>query len=105
MHSNLLTLPPGIHAGVQIRPRWPARYVHVDAHVLSKLQAIQTELPAGINLILTRGYEPRASGLGFAHWGSARSACSIPRAATNWPISSAATDTMSMERTSTFHSA
>ncbi|VWD26813.1 hypothetical protein [Burkholderia lata] len=66
MHSNLLTLPPGVHAGVKIRPRWPARHVHVDAYVMGKLQAIQTELPVGINLILTRGYEPRASGLGFA---------------------------------------
>lgn len=66
MHSNLLTLPPGVHAGVQIRPRWPARHVHVDAHVLGKLQAIQTGLPVGISLILTRGFEPRASGLGFA---------------------------------------
>jgi hypothetical protein len=66
MHSTLLKLPPGIHAGVQIRPRWPSRHVHVDAHVLDKLQAIQAALPAGICLILTRGYEPRASGLGLA---------------------------------------
>ncbi|VWC75937.1 hypothetical protein BLA18110_02373 [Burkholderia lata] len=66
MHPNLLTLTPGVHAGVQIRPRWPARHVHVDASVMGKLQTIQTELPAGITLILTRGYEPRASGLGFA---------------------------------------
>ncbi|CAB3759183.1 hypothetical protein BPA30113_02334 [Burkholderia paludis] len=66
MPPNLLTLTHGVQAGVQIRPRWPARHVHVDTHVLGKLQAIQTELPAQIDLILTRGYEPRASGLGFA---------------------------------------
>ncbi|WP_423368026.1 hypothetical protein [Burkholderia sp. LMG 32019] len=65
-HSNLLTLTPGIHAGVRIQPRWPARHVHVEARVLGKLQTIQPALPAGISLILTRGYEPRASGLGFA---------------------------------------
>ncbi|WP_175953238.1 hypothetical protein [Burkholderia sp. BCC0405] len=46
MHSNLLTLPPGVHTGVQIRPRWPARHVHVDADVLGKLQAMQAALPA-----------------------------------------------------------
>lgn len=66
MHVNLLTLARGVQAGVQIRPRWPARHVRVDARVLDKLQAIQAELPAEISLILTRGYEPRASSLGFA---------------------------------------
>jgi len=65
-HSNLLTLPPGVHAGIQIRPRWPARHVHVDERVLGKLQAIQAELPAELDLILTRGYEPPTSGLGHA---------------------------------------
>ncbi|UTV56673.1 hypothetical protein [Burkholderia arboris] len=69
MHSNLLTLTRGVQAGVQIRPRWPARYVRVEARVLGKLQAIQAELPAEIDLILTRGYEPRASGLGVARRG------------------------------------
>ncbi len=65
-HVNLLKLSPGVHAGLLIRPRWPARHVCVDAHVLGKLQAIQTQLPAKIGLILTRGYEPQASGLGLA---------------------------------------
>jgi hypothetical protein len=64
-HLNLLTLAPGVQAGLQIRPRWPARHVCVDAQVLGKLQAIQAELPAEISLILTRGYEPRASSLGL----------------------------------------
>lgn len=63
---NLLTLTTGIQAGLQIRPRWPARHVYVDARVLGKLQTIQTELPEEITLILTRGYEPQASRLGFA---------------------------------------
>ncbi len=66
MNLNLLTLARGVQAGVQIRPRWPARHVHVDARVLVKLQAIQAELPEQVNLILTRGYEPQSSGLGFA---------------------------------------
>ncbi|WP_217426959.1 hypothetical protein [Pandoraea pneumonica] len=65
-HLNLLTLFPGVEAGVEIRPRWPARYVYVDAHALSKLQAIQSEMPPEITLILTRGFEPKASSLGLA---------------------------------------
>ncbi|TCW78807.1 hypothetical protein C5O80_31455 [Burkholderia sp. SRS-46] len=63
---NLLTLTPGVQAGLQIRPRWPARHVHVDEQVLGLLQTIQAELPAEVGLILTRGYEPEATGLGFA---------------------------------------
>lgn len=63
---TLLTLSPGELDGLIVRPRWPARHVHVDARALSRLQAIQRELPLEIALILTRGFEPRASGLGFA---------------------------------------
>ncbi|WP_150621074.1 hypothetical protein [Pandoraea horticolens] len=62
---RFVTLGRGIHDGIQVRPRWPARHVRVDAVVLSKLQSIQAQLPSEITLILTRGYEPRASHLGF----------------------------------------
>lgn len=37
----------------------------VEARVLDKLHAVQHALPAEIGLILTRGYEPGASRLGF----------------------------------------
>jgi len=40
--------------------------VRVDAAALKALQHIQTQLPEDLTLILTRGYEPRASQLGFA---------------------------------------
>ncbi|PRC92527.1 hypothetical protein S2091_2902 [Solimicrobium silvestre] len=62
---TLLSLSRGFNAGLQIRPRWPARQVQIDSQVLSKLQTIQAKLPAEIGLILTRGYERRASSLGF----------------------------------------
>ena len=62
----ILTLPRGLHANVQIQPRWPAQQVQVDSGVLDKLQTIQARLPEHISLILTRGYEQRGSRLGFA---------------------------------------
>lgn len=62
----ILTLPRGRHANVQILPRWPAQQVHVDSDVLNKLQTIQARLPEHIRLILTRGYEQKASWIGFA---------------------------------------
>ena len=65
-HTTLVTLGRGIHHGIRIRPRWPARQVHVDAVALNKLQSVQAQLPSDITLILTRGYERGASRLGFA---------------------------------------
>lgn len=62
---TLLTLTRGTHGGLQIRPRWPAKQVRVNALALKRLQTIQAKLPAEIGLILTRGYEPQASSLGF----------------------------------------
>ena len=64
--AKLVTLRRGTHDGIQVRPRWPARQVRVDAVALSQLQYIQTQLPSELALILTRGYERRASHLGFA---------------------------------------
>jgi hypothetical protein len=63
---TLFTLTRGAHAGLQVRPRWPARHVQVDPLVLRKLEQIERQLPAEISLILTRGYEQRSSTLGFA---------------------------------------
>ena len=66
---SLLTLKRGAQHGLLIRPRWPARELCVDERVLTKLCAIQASLPARMTLILTRGYEARSSGLGFARKG------------------------------------
>lgn len=63
---TLLRLHRDVRASLQIRPRWPARQVSVDITVLNKLQYIQTQLPAEIGLILTRGFEPKEAALGGA---------------------------------------
>lgn len=63
---SLVTLARGIHDGIHVRPRWPARHVHVDATVLARLKSIQQQLPGEMTLILTRGYERRGTHLGFA---------------------------------------
>jgi hypothetical protein len=66
METALRILTDGTQAGVLIRPRWPARRVVVDAAVLEGLQAAQAALPDAIELVLTRAYEPKSSGLGGA---------------------------------------
>ncbi|WP_256081017.1 hypothetical protein [Massilia sp. YIM B04103] len=66
---SLLSLPRGIHAGIHIQPRWPARQVQVDARVIARLSTIQAQLPSAATLILTRGYEPPMSRLGAARTG------------------------------------
>ncbi|WID96069.1 hypothetical protein QO058_25575 [Bosea vestrisii] len=38
----------------------------IDALALEKLRAVQSKLPAGLGLILTRGYEAKSSNLGLA---------------------------------------
>ncbi|WP_266169366.1 hypothetical protein [Dyella subtropica] len=63
---NLMTLPRGTHDGLHVRPRWPARRVLLDVPAFKKLQTIQARLPDEIGLILTRGFEPAATHLGFA---------------------------------------
>jgi hypothetical protein len=67
--TKVRVLTRGAHEGVLIRPRWPARRVAVDADVLDRLRAVQAQLPATIELVLTRGFEPRSSTLGFARDG------------------------------------
>ncbi|MGL6072180.1 hypothetical protein [Craterilacuibacter sp.] len=62
----LLTLTRGKYASLHIRPRWPARQIQVDLKALDRLQRVQTKLPQHISLILTRGYEKKASRLGLA---------------------------------------
>ncbi len=60
----MIHLPSGSHNGLQICPRWPSWSVVIAPEALDQLQHVQAALPAGIGLILTRGYEPRSSRLG-----------------------------------------
>lgn len=62
----MLALRNGIHGGLEVVPRWPSRRVHIDESAWERLQAVQLTLPASVRLIVTRGYEPRASRLGVA---------------------------------------
>jgi len=63
---RLLPLGRGVHGNLRIAPRWPSRAVTVNSEVLEQLQAIQANLPAAIGLIVTRGFEARATKLGGA---------------------------------------
>jgi hypothetical protein len=66
VNLTTLSLARGINAGLWVCPRWPSRHVQVEANVLFYLQRIQEKLPVEIELILTRGYEPQSSTIGFA---------------------------------------
>ena len=61
----MICLSRGDHGGLRICPRWPSSKVMVSPAALEKLQRVQTELPREIELIVTRGFEPRTSGLGW----------------------------------------
>ena len=61
----MICLARGGYRGLRISPRWPSSKVLVSTVALEKLQIVQADLPAEICLILTRGYEPRASKLGW----------------------------------------
>jgi hypothetical protein len=63
---NLVSLTRDVRGELKICPRWPARRIRVDERALHRLRTIQAGLPQGVNLILTRGYEPKANGLGMA---------------------------------------
>lgn len=63
---GLVTLRRGVVNNLHIRPRWPARQIDIDSLALQKLNRIQASLPEHIQIIVTRGYEPAASSLGFA---------------------------------------
>ena len=60
----MLTLPCGIHDGLKVNPRWPSRQVRISKVAWTRLLIVQDQLPTGARLIVTRGYEPRASKLG-----------------------------------------
>ena len=62
---SMICLTQGGYGGLQICPRWPSSKVLVSPVAFEKLQIVQAGLPSEISLILTRGYEPRASKLGW----------------------------------------
>ncbi len=62
----MLSLKNGVHGRLEVVPRWPSRRVHIDEKAWERLRAVQLTLPASVRLIVTRGYEPRASRLGVA---------------------------------------
>lgn len=49
---------------VRMVPRWPSTCVTVDDRAYHALQCAAAMLPDGVQLILTRGYEPKRSRLG-----------------------------------------
>ena len=49
---------------VNMVPRWPSTCVTVDDRAYHALQCAAAMLPDGVQLILTRGYEPKRSHLG-----------------------------------------
>ncbi len=63
--TGLLCLQPGYSQGLRISPRWPSTYVHIDREAFNRLLAVREELPEGVTLILTRGYEQAHSRLGL----------------------------------------
>jgi len=66
MHENvsMICLSRGDHGGLRISPRWPSSKVLLATASLEGLQRVQAELPGEIGLIVTRGFEPHATGLG-----------------------------------------
>jgi hypothetical protein len=61
----MICLTRGAYGALLVCPRWPSSKVLVSPVALQKLQIVQANLPGEISLILTRGYEPRASKLGW----------------------------------------
>lgn len=61
----MICLTKGRHGKLQIRPRWPSSIVVVSARTLERLQIVQGGLPNEIDLVLTRGYEPPSSNIGW----------------------------------------
>ncbi len=56
--SSLLPFKRGTYNGILVRPRWPSAGIAIDRRAWDRLGSVQQALPAGIQLILTRAYEP-----------------------------------------------
>lgn len=61
----MMCLTRGVYQGVMVQPRWPSSKILIDPVAFERLQGVQAELAGDVSLILTRAFEPRASGLGW----------------------------------------
>lgn len=62
---TMICLTRGVYQGVMVMPRWPSAKILIDPVAFDRLKDVQTELAGDVSLILTRAFEPRASGLGW----------------------------------------
>lgn len=62
----MLSFTRGIHHGLNVQPRFPSSVLCISETAWDRLLQVQDQLPAEIRLIITRGYEPRASSVGAA---------------------------------------
>lgn len=62
---TMMCLTRGVYQGLMVLPRWPSSKILIDPVALERLQDVQAELAGDVSLILTRAFEPRASGLGW----------------------------------------
>lgn len=60
----MLSFKRGVHEGLKVVPRWPSRQICISKMAWERLLIVQHQLPAGVSLIVTRGYEPSASRIG-----------------------------------------
>lgn len=60
----MLTLQRGRHHALLIAPRWPSTRIQLEEEALQHLLDAQALLPAGLGLLVTRGFEPSHSWLG-----------------------------------------
>jgi hypothetical protein len=61
----MLAFERGAHEGLKVCPRWPAKQVLIDETAWERLKLAQDSVPAGVRLIVTRGYEPVGVWPGF----------------------------------------
>lgn len=55
--SSFITLERDNSVDINVRPRWPHKNVALSRAALLSIQNAQKELPPGISLVITRGYE------------------------------------------------
>jgi hypothetical protein len=61
-----------------VAPRWPSTRIQLEEEVLQRLLDAQAMLPAGLRLLLTRGFEPSHSRLGSFRRACVGSASRVP---------------------------
>ncbi len=56
--TNYLSLSPGNHSNLQVKPRWPYREVLICPEAFTRLQQAQDRLGVTAQLVITRAFEP-----------------------------------------------